>query len=238
LGFAPSRRSKYLMLGRSYYLKLGITKSVSADGVRHAFREQVKRYHPDRVGAERAGFFQELVEAYHILSDPERRRTYDLGLEHADPGTAGAPVAVSLDRPSRPNLPQAVLALRRPYVKDAPFDAALARVSRNLTAANVAGNQSPEALDAQVILSTDEALRGGILVLTVPSCSPCERCGGSGRQGLFSCDLCDGEGLMEEEETLRLQIPPQVGDGTRIDVPLRGLGLHNFYLCLRIRIGL
>jgi hypothetical protein len=28
-----------------------------------------------------------------------------------------------------------------------------------------------------------------------------------------------------------------VGDGTRIDVPLRGLGLHNFYLCLRIRIG-
>jgi len=224
------------MFGKSYYLKLGIPRSESADGVRHAFREQVKRYHPDRVGIERAGFFQELVEAYHMLSDPGRRRNYDLGLEHAEP-RAGAPAAVSLGQPGEENLPQATFTLRKPYMKDAPFEAALARVSRNLTTASGSSPSSPEGINVQVVLSTDEALRGGILVLAVPSCSPCERCGGSGRQGLFPCDLCDGEGLTEEEEILRVHIPPQVGDGTRIDVPLRGLGLHNFYLCLRLRVG-
>ena len=219
-------------------MKLGIPRGTSEAGVRHAFREQAKRYHPDRIGTERLGFFQQLVEAYHILSDSERRRDYDRGLEHAEAGSAGVAAAVSLDWPSsEATLPQAVLPLRRPYLEDAPFEAALARVSRDLTTAHFDSQQAPQALHAQVILSTDEAIRGGNLVIVVPSCSPCERCGGSGRRGLFSCDLCDGEGLMEEEETLRVHVPPRVGDGTRIDVPLRGLGLHDFYLCLHVRVG-
>jgi DnaJ-class molecular chaperone len=226
------------MLGKSYYLKLGIPRSASAAGVRQAFREQAKRYHPDRVGTERVGFFQQLVEAYHTLSDPGRRQGYDRGLEHAEAGAAGEAATVSLDRASDATLPQIALPLRRPYLKAAPFEAALARVSRNLTTARFDKHQAPEPLQAQLILSAAEAMRGGTMVLVVPSCSPCERCGGSGRRGLFPCDLCDGEGLMEEEETLRVHIPPQAGDATRIDVPLPGLGLHDFYLCLRIRVGM
>jgi hypothetical protein len=225
------------MLGKSYYLKLGIPRSASAAGVRQAFREQAKRYHPDRIGTERMGFFQQLVEAYRTLSNPERRRNYDRGLEHAETEAAGAAATVAPNRPSDAGLPQPLLPLRRPYLKDTPFEAALARVSRDLTTAHFDSQQAPQALHAQVILSTDEGMRGGNLVIVVPSCSPCERCGGSGRRGLFSCELCDGEGLMEEEETLRVHVPPRVGDGTRIDVPLRGLGLHDFYLCLHVRVG-
>jgi len=88
-----------------------------------------------------------------------------------------------------------------------------------------------------VILSTDEAARGGILSLAVPTCSPCAICGGSGREGIFSCTRCDGEGLIEEEETVRVQFAPMVGDGAGIDVPLRGLGVHNFYLRVNIRVA-
>jgi molecular chaperone DnaJ len=49
--------------------------------------------------------------------------------------------------------------------------------------------------------------------------------------------LCDGEGLLEEQETVRVHVEPNVGDGTVMEVPLRGLGVHNFYLRLHIRIG-
>ncbi len=83
------------MLAKSHYLTLGIPQNESAGGIRRAFREHVKRYHPDRVGSARARFFQEIVEAYHTLSSPERRRAYDRGLSHAEGGAAAVP-AVSL----------------------------------------------------------------------------------------------------------------------------------------------
>ena len=43
--------------------------------------------------------------------------------------------------------------------------------------------------------------------------------------------------MIEEEETVRVQIPPLVRDGTILEVPIRGLGIHNFYLRLHIRIA-
>jgi len=75
------------------------------------------------------------------------------------------------------------------------------------------------------------------LSLDLPTCSPCESCGGSGREGMFSCSWCDGEGLIEEQETVAVQFGPMIGDGARIDVPLRGLGIHNFYLQVDIRVA-
>ena len=55
------------MLRKSYYLTLGIPRNENVERIRQAFREILKRYHPDRVGSERLRFFQEIVEAYHVL---------------------------------------------------------------------------------------------------------------------------------------------------------------------------
>ena len=223
------------MMRKSYYLTLGIPRNESTKGIRQAFREVVKRYHPDRVGAERLRFFQEIVEAYHVLADPERRRDYDRGLYHADTGAGATPVLVGVA--GREDLPQPILVLRSLAIKDPPFEAALARVSGSLTEGQLISKEYCEGLNTAVILSPDEATHGGVVLLKVPSCSPCERCGGSGREGMFPCSLCDGEGLLEEQETVRVQVQPNVGDGTIMEVPLRGLGVHNFYLRLHIRIG-
>ena len=218
----------------SYYLTLGIRRNESAAGIRHAFREQVKRYHPERVGPARADFFYAIIQAYRTLSHPERRRDYDRGLspimsdakQPIPSSAAGGPVG----------LPQVSLALRSFQVTDVFSEAVRARISRNLTLAKLDDRAFPQALNIDVILSPPEALKGGMLDIAVPSCTPCVRCGGAGRQGLFPCDLCDGEGLREEDENLRVPVPPNVSDGARITVPLRGLGLHNFYLCVRIRV--
>jgi DnaJ-class molecular chaperone len=127
--------------------------------------------------------------------------------------------------------------LRKLTIKDARFEAALARVSGSLTAGEVSSKEHCEALNVTVILSPSEAVQGGIIFLAVPSCSPCTRCSGGGHDGPFPCAQCDGEGLIEEEETVRVHVLPLVGDGTVMNVPLRGLGIHNFYLRLHIRVG-
>ena len=36
--------------------------------------------------------------------------------------------------------------------------------------------------------------------------------------------------MVEEEETVRIPIPPMVKEGTILEAPIRGLGIHNFYL--------
>ena len=221
------------MLRKSYYLTLGIPFNESAGGIRQAFHEIVRRYHPDRVGNERLRFFQAIVEAYRVLRDPERRKDYDRGLFQAEVITP-APLLVES---SRGDLPLTMSILRKLKIKDAPFEAALARVSESLTAAGVRSKEHCEALNVTVILSPSEGVQGGIILLAVPSCSPCDRCGGGGRDGVFPCARCDGEGLLEETELVRVHVPPLVGDGTAMNVPLRGLGVHNFYLRLNIRVG-
>jgi hypothetical protein len=42
--------------------------------------------------------------------------------------------------------------------------------------------------------------------------------------------------MIEEEESVRVQIPPMVRDYTLIEVSVLGLGLHNLYLRLSIRV--
>jgi curved DNA-binding protein CbpA len=61
----------------NYYRVLGIDKNASPHAIKKAFREKAKRLHPDIVG-ERAGEkMLELLTAYQVLSDADRRYEYD-----------------------------------------------------------------------------------------------------------------------------------------------------------------
>src|SRR5918999_2572549 len=63
---------------RDYYEVLGVSRGATEDEIRKAHRRLVLQYHPDRNtepgAAER---FKEIQEAYEVLSDRERRTTYD-----------------------------------------------------------------------------------------------------------------------------------------------------------------
>jgi DnaJ-class molecular chaperone len=226
------------MLIDDYYFKLGISPGEPAERIRQVFREQVNLYHPERLGSTRLRFFEELVRAYHALSNPERRPEYDHAPSNIEPDryakpALGGPVATGLRGLPRPSPALPVRAIFSAFV----FEVALARASRNLVTGTIDEAISPEGLDLQVVISPALALAGGLLKLAVPSCSPCSQCGGAGRQGRFPCEVCDGDGLLRHIEEVCFTVPRNAGDATRIKVPLRGLGPHNFYLSVRIRIA-
>lgn len=61
-----------------HYTTLGISESASADEIRSAFRAVARRHHPDVSATEFSKErFLEANNAYEVLSDPERKRTYD-----------------------------------------------------------------------------------------------------------------------------------------------------------------
>jgi curved DNA-binding protein CbpA len=64
-----------------YYKILGLGQSASQEEIKLSFRKLAKTYHPDVSKVPDAGDrFLEINEAYAILGDPEKRKTYHLQL--------------------------------------------------------------------------------------------------------------------------------------------------------------
>jgi molecular chaperone DnaJ len=233
------------MAQKDYYIILGVSPTATTRSIQRAFRTLAKQYHPDRVGSQGTSTFQDIVEAYEVLSDPERREVYDRRLHPAEPAERYGPQPEPLipepsrytqrlwDDPLRPE-PQSIL---YDFMTIRPsFEALRARVLRNFTGVGVPKGERVEGLNIEVILSPDEAWRGGVLRLGVPVFAPCTRCAGTGYTGGVACLACMGQGMREQEKMVAVRIPPQVRHGTTLEMPLRGLGLHNLYLCLHIAV--
>jgi DnaJ-class molecular chaperone len=58
-----------------YYSTLGISKNATPDEIKKAYRKLASVHHPDKGGDTK--LFQEIEEAYRILSDPEKKSQYD-----------------------------------------------------------------------------------------------------------------------------------------------------------------
>ncbi len=69
------------MAKRDYYVILGIGKNATADEIKKAYRKSALKHHPDRVAPEKKKEseekFKEISEAYEILSDSNKKATYD-----------------------------------------------------------------------------------------------------------------------------------------------------------------
>ncbi|MCL2143861.1 MAG: DnaJ domain-containing protein, partial [Methanomassiliicoccaceae archaeon] len=68
------------MMPKDYYEVLGVSKDASTDDIKKAYRRLARENHPDvsedpkEVAEEK---FKEISEAYEVLSDDGKRRTYD-----------------------------------------------------------------------------------------------------------------------------------------------------------------
>jgi curved DNA-binding protein len=65
---------------KDYYQMLGISKEVSHEEIKKAFRGLASRYHPDRnpqSQKQAEDKFKEINEAYQVLGDEHKRRQYD-----------------------------------------------------------------------------------------------------------------------------------------------------------------
>jgi molecular chaperone DnaJ len=189
------------MGSRNYYVVLGVASNESQHGVRAAFRDLAKRYHPDRIGPPGAVPFREIAEAYDVLGDPERRQRYDESLRQ--------------EVPSPGALHRRALSIRGDLVEVRPSEAAMfQRFERNFTGIGVPKGEAVDELKVDVAISREEAAKGTTLRIGVPVFRRCEPCMGRG------CGGCRGRGVVEGERPMAIDLPPMSGSGTTFDAAL------------------
>lgn len=228
------------MIRKDYYGVLGVTRGESSRGIQDAFRQLAKRYHPHWAGPEGTRKFQGIQQAYGILSDPEKRKLYNRQLERDKISAAShaEPIFPSpSSRPEPPLVPEPMSLLRDFETIRPSFEPLFERFVRNFTGKGIPKGERLEALNVEVTLLPEEATRSVSVPVGLPVFSTCRQCGGSGRDWLFPCRNCNAQGIIEQEKTVRVRIPRMVPDRAVTEVPIHGLGIHNFYLRVHMRIS-
>ncbi len=225
------------MAAKNYYMILGVSRQESARGIQEAFRSLAKRYHPDRMGSQGTAAFQDIVEAYQVLSDPSRRVLYNQGLRQAEGISPVTPESSSppFGPAPEPLVPEPPTGMRGAYALHPAFASWGDRIRQRVI--EEAEWETPlEGLEVRILLSAQEAMTGGTLPVNIPVYYSCSACRGSGRTWRYVCSTCHGQAILQEQATLRVRIPSMVQDGTLLEVPVRGLGVPNCYVRLYLRV--
>jgi DnaJ-class molecular chaperone len=191
---------------RDLYKTLGVPRNANEQQIRSAYRVIAKEHHPDMTNLSDSKRFRDVCEAYEVLRDPERRRHYDRELQETEePATSR-----DYDTPEADPWPDF-------WFQSTVFGGA----ARFWDAEPEPGDD----LEAELILSPEEASFGCTVPLSVPFAEGCPFCGALAKRGFRTfCPVCGGAGNVRRERHVHLSIPPGTDHGTRANIPLRQFG--------------
>jgi molecular chaperone DnaJ len=237
-----------------YYDLLGLKKGASAPEVKRAYRRLARKYHPDINPGDKSSEekFKQLRQAYDVLSDPEKRRSYDrLGVyqeaqEKGDPGgSAGgfagfdfgatgrdsgrsfsdifADLFTSKRAASGPEKGQDLEHhVSIPFLEAIHGTQARVRVNRTTMCLTCRGKGSVRGTRLQDCPACGGAGRVDQMRGTMRFSTPCRECEAKGRVRRGDCISCGGQGTVRKVEELTARIPPGVNQGSRVRIPGKG----------------
>ncbi len=176
------------MARRDYYEVLGIEKHAGEQELKSAYRKLALKYHPDRNphNPEAEEKFKEAAEAYAVLSDTEKRRTYDTFGHQGLGGAAGAGAGFN---------PDAFADFSDIFGDFFGFgDLFGGGGGRRRNRA-----QRGDDVRYDLELTFHDAMRGQEVELQIPRTEPCPACKGTGAEGAdgwTTCSVCRGRGEM------------------------------------------
>jgi molecular chaperone DnaJ len=213
---------------RDYYLVLGIARTASPEDIKQAYRQIAKRLHPDKSRSkETTERFLEARNAYDTLSDVDKRRAYDAALADQARPRAARPVRKSGGPMADGFAPRGGRNSSDSEILKAFFPGVFQREE----------TRSQEDPYIEILLSPQEAERGGCYPVTLQMPGPCRHCGGTGASTFFDCPVCRGRGRVSSRQTFDLSLPPGIRDGTTATLSLAGVGIAGTRLHVRVRVA-
>jgi molecular chaperone DnaJ len=223
-----------------YYDILGVSKSASAEEIKKSFRKKAAELHPDNQDTGNETKFKELVAAYEVLSDENKKTLYDRygedGLKRGGAG-AGGGYSQEFDMSAFSNLSD---------IFEYFFGGGMAG-----GAGGRPRGQAMRGADLRYDMELDflEAVFGvekKINIKHLRHCSTCSGSGGAAGSQAVTCNSCGGHGQVRQTTSTLFghfsQIttcPTCEGEGTRVEKPCescRGKGLNRVERTLELKI--
>lgn len=230
---------------RDLYDVLGVPRDATSEDIRKAYRKLARQFHPDvseHPEADRR--FKEISLAYQTLSDPARRRQYDMfGGEGFTPDMFGFGADLSdlfgaffggpftrtrpRGRPTRARRGADLQVVVELAFEEAAFGAQkdvrvdtleqCARCGGNGSEPGTAPSRCSRCGGTGEISDVQRSVFG--TVMTSRTCTTCE---GTGEEIAAPCKECRGQGLVPTVQTVAVTIPAGVSDGTDLRVQAAG----------------
>ncbi len=214
-------------MAKNYYITLGISRGANFNQIKKAYRRIAKKVHPDTTQSIDAQKFREVREAYETLADEDTRRQYDATLK-----SQLTPVSISSVADQIKQRSSAIEEMRH-------FESFMDEFFEGFVPGFFHKERyRPPKKDLyyEIILSSSEAMNGGLFPIKVPVIENCPQCHQTGIMESFFCPDCDGRGYRQAEREFSLSIPPQTDHGTEATVSLEDIGLPDTNLFIKVYI--
>ena len=237
------------MAKRDYYEVLGVNKSASADQIKSAYRKLAVKHHPDKNKGDKTSEekFKEASEAYHVLSNSERKQNYDnFGHAAFENGGGGRGGFGNFDfsnhfsdifedffgegfggggrRSRRSNNRGSDLRYDLSISLEEAFSGKKQDIkfstSEKCDKCNGSGSKPGHSAGTCSMCSGYGQVRSSQGFFTVQQ--TCPQCGGAGEVITHPCTSCNGQGKKQASKRLSVTIPNGVDDGTRIRLSGKG----------------
>jgi molecular chaperone DnaJ len=234
---------------RDYYEVLGVPRDASEADIKKAFRNRAREVHPDTSDHDDAEeLFKELNEAYEVLSDAQKRASYDRfgtaepaagfpgGYGYGDPfgggvgdlfsvifdGVMGGGARAQQRAEGRDMSAQVVVTLEE-AARGVTKQVAYQRVAPCATCAGTGAAEGGTAKTCPDCGGTGQVTSSRRTILgTFQSVAPCVRCAATGTVVDPPCPSCGGQGRVQARENVTVEVPAGVRDGQPITVPAKG----------------
>ncbi len=194
----------------NYYNLLNLPREASRDAIRASFCSRIKLLHPDITGTDSIEVREALctlVQAYRTLMDDGTRLRYDSQLQQVAAPVEAHHVVIPRKRVkysfSLKDLLQSRLLNRKIRRRDRIYNFGQ---------------------DIEIFVTPDEASKGAVAYVELPSRVSCPLCYGGDRD----CHLCHGVGRISSTTNLEVYIPPGLNDQTYLDVDLLSMRPDRF----------
>ena len=228
-----------------FYEVLGVARNADGATIKSAYRKLAKEYHPDRNGGckDNEDKFKAISAAYECLKDPQKRAAYDRfghaafqqgmggGAQHADFGDlgdifetifgsafGGAGAARSRPRRGADLRYDMEVSLEDAFHgKSADIKVEVSVACEPCGGSGAAPGTSRRSCELCKGYGKVRAQQGLFVIER-----PCPTCHGSGQVIEHPCRECRGEGRVDKVQSLEVEIPAGVDNGTRIRLNGKG----------------
>jgi len=238
------------MSKRDYYDVLGLQKNSSPEQIKAAYRKLAVKHHPDKNPGDKSSEekFKEASEAYHVLSDKERKQNYDnFGHAAFENGAGGRGGFGNFDfsnhfsdifedffgdfggtgrgkRSRKSNFRGSDLRYDLSITLEEAYNGKKQDIkfstSEKCNTCSGSGSKPGHDAGSCSMCAGHGQVRSNQGFFTVQQ--TCPQCSGTGEEITNPCNSCGGQGKKQTSKRLSVTIPKGVDDGTRIRLAGKG----------------